>query len=84
MAKWRRCRHAPRYSTRRLALPEIVLIPASEALDHHWLAASEKLLNDRGLVATEELIGRKAELKANPPQPTKTVLNPVYVDPGHR
>ncbi len=50
----------------------------------HWLAASEKLLAARGLVAEGELTGRKAALKANPPHPTKTVPNPVFVDPGRR
>ncbi len=50
----------------------------------HWLAASEKLLAAGGLVAEGELTVRKAELKANPPRPTKTVPNPVYVDPGRR
>ncbi len=50
----------------------------------HWLAASEKLLAARGLIAEGELTGRKADLKADPPHPTKSVPNPVYVDPGHR
>jgi nitrile hydratase accessory protein len=50
----------------------------------HWLAASEKLLTARGLVAAGDLTGRKIELKANPPEPTKAVPNPVYVDPGRR
>ena len=50
----------------------------------HWLAASEKLLGARGLLAQDDLAGRKAELAANPPEPTKAVPNPVHVDPGRR
>lgn len=50
----------------------------------HWLAASEKLLAARGLIAEGELTGRKADLKANPPHPTKSVPNPVFVDPQRR
>ena len=50
----------------------------------HWLAASEKLLAARGLVPRDELTERKDALKANPPHPSKTVPNPVCVDPGRR
>ena len=50
----------------------------------HWLAAAEKLLAARGLIAEGDLTGRKATLAANPPEPTKAVPNPVFVDPGRR
>lgn len=51
---------------------------------NHWLAASEKLLAGRGLIAENALAERKAALGANPPHPTETVPNPVFVDPARR
>lgn len=50
----------------------------------HWLAACEKLLAARGLIAKGDLTSRKAVLAANPPEPTKALPNPVYVDPARR
>ena len=76
---------------RRLLIAEIGAADAADAAGNgktgyydHWLAASEKLLGARGLLAQDDLAGRKAELAANPPEPTKAVPNPVHVDPGRR